>query len=287
MTLIDIAVTASFYLLLALGFNIVARTSGVLNLAQGQFAVVGGLLLSSIVGWLGRGFQVWLGIPLTFGLTLALGFGTYYLFMRKAYVLDHWTLLVITLAIGIMFDAVIALIWGSQPYYIKGGVPTGTISIAGTRTQTANVVLWGVAIFVLLSLALLVSRSRWGAMGQAVTDNPELAASRGINVNLVMAVSWGLCFAISALVGSFFAALNGIDASATTLGLSALPAIMLGGLGSISGSVVGSVALATVVTEVTLHGGPIEAEIVSYGVLLAVLLVKPRGLFGARHARSV
>jgi branched-subunit amino acid ABC-type transport system permease component len=227
------------------------------------------------------------GIPLTFGLTLALGFGTYYLFMRKAYVLDHWTLLVITLAIGIMFDAAISLSWGSEPHYITRGVPTGGMSIGGTRTQTANVVLWAVALSVLLSLGLLVARSRWGAMGQAVTDNPELAASRGINVNLVMAVSWGVCFAIAGLVGSFYASLNGISSSATTLGLSALPAIMLGGLGSIAGSVVGSLAMAAVVTEITLHGGPVEAEIVSYGVLLAVLLVKPRGLFGTRHARSV
>jgi branched-chain amino acid transport system permease protein len=186
-----------------------------------------------------------------------------------------------------MFDAAIALIWGSEPHYITHGVPTGGIRIVGTRTQTANVVLWGVTIAVLVTLALLVSRTRWGAMGQAVTDNPELAASRGININFVMAVSWGLCFAISGLVGSLYGALNGISASATTLGLAALPAIMLGGLGSIAGSVVGSVAMATVVTEITLHGGPVQAEIVSYGALLAVLLVKPRGIFGARHARSV
>lgn len=285
---IEILTQSAFFVLLGLGFNIVFRASGVVNLAQGEFFVIGGLIFATLMSSFSPrhgGFVTSLVIDIL--ISMLLGMAIYYLALRSKVALPDWVLVILTLAIAEFLDAIITVLWGSQVHYVSATLGAGAVDLFGNKTPTIDIFLIATAaIAVLLSVAVF-SYSRIGIYTRAVADNSELAASIAINVRLVVAIAWGLCFVLSSIGGLVYGVQNGIGLDATTLGLSALPAIMIGGMGSIPGIAAGALIVGGVETIITRYQNATTAELVAYAMLLVVLLVRPQGLFGQRAIRRV
>lgn len=286
--LIGILTQSAFYVLLGLGFNVVFRASGVVNLAQGEFLVIGGLFFTTLMAsFTPHQSSFWLSLVIVVVISMILGIVTYYVALRSKVSLPDWVLVILTLAIAEFLDSAITALWGPDVRYPKGGVPKGVITIFGYRTPTIDVFLIVAAAIAMVLAVGIFSLSKLGLYTRAVADNPELAASKAINVRRVVANAWGVCFALSGVAGLVYGVQNGISLNATALGLSALPAIMIGGMGSIGGTAAGALIIGAVDTLITRYQNATTGELVSYGLLLVVLLVRPQGLFGTRTIRQV
>jgi branched-chain amino acid transport system permease protein len=285
---IAILTQSAFYMLLGLGFNLVFRASGVVNLAQGEFLVIGGLMFATLMASFSPHHGTfWISLVVDVIVSMALGFVLYYVALRSKVALPDWVLVILTLAVAEFLDSVITVLWGSSVRYLNSGVPSGNVTIFGSPTPTIDLFLIGAATVAIILAIAVFSFSRFGLYTRAVADNPELAASKAINVRRVVACAWGVCFVLSSIGGLVYGVQNGIGLNATALGLSALPAIMIGGMGSISGTAAGALIVGAVETIITRYQNATTAELVAYGMLLAILLIRPQGLFGMRTVRQV
>jgi len=272
--------TGCIYALIGVGFVVVFRATGVVSFAQGAFMVLGALLF----GTLSR-----LGAGLTVGLLVvcaALAVGgalTYRLVFARLVGAEHFVLSVATVGLGTLISAVALLVWGPTTILVDPQFDPGArYHIVGELSLTPRdlfTLALTAAVFVLILLGL--HRTPIGLRMRAVAANSRLAAHTGVDVVRTSTGAWAIGGLTAGLAGVVFLLGTQPDpGSVYALGLAAFPAILLGGLDSIAGSLLGGLLIGLLQATVGVYLGGEWQDVVSYGVLLAVLLLRPQGIFG-------
>ena len=282
------------YALIGLGFSIIFKASEVINFAQGELLLVGTYVVSAAV-------FVWhvpflLALLLGILVTVLIGLLFERLILRRMLGRPSFIILMVTIGLDTILLTGVIVIWGSQP--IPAASPFGVTSgfdLSGVHIGTND--LWTIGITVVLCALLYVffRFTRYGLAMRATALDQEAALAVGINVRRVTALAWGLAAGIATL-GGVFLAISSFTITPTlgSVALLAFPAIILGGMDSVSGAVVGGliIGLALDLTAgyesnfASILGAGFH-DIMPYLLMILVLLIRPYGLFGTRKVERI
>ncbi len=268
------------YGLSALGFVMIFKSSSVLNFAHGQLLAIGAFFFLVLVSWLQ------LPVALAFLITLAgsfvLGFTVERIFLRP--LIGEPLIFVIMLTVGLssMFKGLLLFFFGGNlqtyPDFLPAslGMQFGGITIAPVYVASS---LMGVTFLVLFGLFFKYSPQ--GIFMRSVADNQTAALSLGVHVKKVFALSWAIAALVASMSGIVLGVINGINVhEISSIGLKVFPVVILGGLDSIGGAIIGGIIIGLLETFTSGYLSPSLRDVIPYIVLVAILLVKPYGLFG-------
>jgi branched-chain amino acid transport system permease protein len=271
--------------LAALGFVLIYKATSVINFAQGELLLVGGYLFyfAFVV------FHLPLVAAVIAGVAAAalLGIAIERLVLRPLIGEDPIAVIMVTIGLAVVLKNIVTMFYGIQPVDRQPRVlPTGTVSILGATVPLNRLAAIAVALLVLAAFTAFFRWSRHGIAMRAVADDQQAALAQGISVRRVFAMAWALA-AVSALAGGVLLAnIDTLSGNLSTYGLIVFPVVILGGLDSVPGTIVGGAVIGLVNAYADrLSAG--ASEWVPYVVLLLILLVRPYGLFGQPRIERV
>jgi branched-chain amino acid transport system permease protein len=270
-------IVGAFYALMALGLSLILNLSGVINFAHGGFLAIGAYLAYSMMPVLG----FWGGLLVAPLLTALLGIIVERLLIRRLYGRDPLYSLLLTFGLAYILEDVARYIWGAQslPYQIPGWLtkPLSTNFFFLTGYRLFMVVLVAVVV---IALFLILGRTRLGMRIRAGTVDLETVSALGVNVGVLRNLNFGLGIYLAGLAGVLAAGMLGLQPTiGTSLIMPSFVAIIVGGLGSLPGTLLGGLLIG-VASGVTTVFFPSATEAVMYVMMGLVLLVRPRGLLG-------
>jgi branched-chain amino acid transport system permease protein len=276
------------YSLVAIGFVLIYKTSGVLNFAQGAMLLFAALTFVSLVE---RGVPFALALLLTFAVMVVLGISIERTVLRPLVNRPPITLFMATLGLSYVLEGAAQLIWGTQVHGLDLGIDDVPFEVSGVLISTFDLFAAAVAAAM---VALLTAFFRWTRIGlafRAVADDPFAALAVGLRLPLIWATVWSAAGLVALVAGLLWGARLGVQFSLSLVVLKALPVLVLGGFDSILGAIVGGLLVGATekLAEVYVGeyvGGGIEGWF-AYAVALAFLLVRPAGLFGQKLVERV
>jgi branched-chain amino acid transport system permease protein len=282
--------TGSVYALLALGFVIIYKSTRVISFAQPAFLLAGAVLVTYLVEPLG----FYAALPLAAALTGVLGLAVERVAVRPMVGRPVFTIAIITLGIDIALRVVVNGFIGINVRQVSDPWGLSTWTLPGAIVVEQRHVAIAIATAVLVTALFGFFRyTRMGLAMRAVSYDQEAALAQGVSVGAVFAVSWFLAAALAAIAGTFVAIGGGVSEQLWLIALVALPVIILGGLDSFAGAVLGGLIIgvvqelaATYQGEAPWLGGNFSV-VTPYVVMLLVLLIRPYGLFGTREVERV
>jgi len=269
------------YGLVGLGFAAVFRSTGVMSFAQGSFMLVGAMIFYTVTT---KTLQMGPlpGFTISVIAMFLVGALVYRVVLGRIIGLDPLTVSIATLALSIVLQMLVFLIWSPNVVQYRPMLSfAGHEVFANIRINQVQLFTIVVGIVITTVLMFATGRTRMGLRMRAIAESPQLAAYSGINVRRLSTVAWGIGGATAGAAGMVYGLATQIQpGTLPSIGLLAFPAILLGGLDSIGGAVIGGFALAAVqnITQVTI--GSSWQDVISYGLLLIVMFVRPQGLFG-------
>ncbi len=280
---VSILALGSTYSLLAAGIVIVYKASRVVNFAHGELAIVGAYVFHSaafLTGATTSGSSLLLTILISAATSALFGILIYFALMKSLLGRPTFVAAMVTIGIAIILKAAIVVVWQARSVGIPLGRQPLMIFESGGRLTWIDVVTVCTCIIFFAGLAIFFQKSRLGRQFRGAAENPLLAAQRQVNINLILAVAWGLAVFSATLAGVLFGSRSMLSPQATIIGLSALTAALVGGLDSLRGAVFGGflVAAATYITARMIS--PALADAVPFFILLSVMIWRPWGLFG-------
>jgi branched-chain amino acid transport system permease protein len=281
------------YSLVALGFVLIYKASGVFNFAQGAMVFFAAL---TVVGFAELGAPFWLAIALALLTMVALAFLTERVVLRPLVNQPQITLFMATIGLTFFVEGVAQLAWGAQVRALDLGIADEPIEWISQRTGMSisrfDLVASGIAALLVAVLAVFFNKTRVGRALRAVADDHQAALAVGISLQRIWVTVWIVAGFVALVTGLLWGARNGVQFALTFLALKALPVLILGGFESIAGAIVGglivgaSEKLAEVYLAKYVGGGGIESWF-PYVLALVFLLVRPEGLFGEKHIDRV
>lgn len=280
----------SVYALLALGFVIIYKSMRVISFAQPALMLAGAVLVSYLVGPFGFILAVILGVAGT----ALLGLGIERTVIRPMVGKPVFVVAIITLGIDIALRVVINGFIGTDVRQVGDPWGFARISLFGVTVQERYIAMFVTTAVVITVLFAFFKYTRLGLATRAAAFDQETALAQGISVSSVFALAWAIAGGLAAVAGTFVATGAGIDQQLWIIALKALPAIILGGLDSLGGAVIGGLGIGVVESLVATYQldyapwlGDNFSVVSPYVVMLLVLLVKPYGLFGTREVERV
>ena len=275
------------YGLSAMGFVMIFKSSSVLNFAHGELLAMGAFFFLALVTW------AKLPIAVAFILTLvacfALGFLIERLFLRPLIGEPLIYVIMLTVGLAAMFKGLMLLIWGGNlhtyPDFLPEalGISWNIISIPPVYTAALIV-----GVIFLILFGLFFKYSSQGIFMRSVADNQKAALSLGVHVQRVFALSWAIAALVAGMSGIVLGVINGINVhDLSAIGLKVFPVVILGGLDSIGGAIIGGIIIGLLETFTGGYLSPSLRDVVPYIVLVLILLVKPYGLFGLKEIERV
>jgi len=280
----------SIYALLALGFVIIYKSMRVISFAQPSLMVAGAVLVTYLVGPIGFYAAVFLA---ALGIA-ALALGVERTAIRPLLGRPIFVIAIVTIGVDIVIRVVVNGFIGLDVRQV--GDPWGlrTISIGSVVIQQRYLAMMATTLVLVAALFAFFRYTRLGLAMRAASYDQEAALAQGVSVSLVFATSWALAGALAAIAGAFVGTGAGIDQQTWIIAFKALPAIILGGLDSLEGAVVGGLAVGLVESLVATYQpdlapwlGQNFAVVSPYVLMLLVLLVRPYGLFGTPEVERV
>ncbi len=281
---VNIVVLASIYALIACGYVLIYRVSRVLNLAHGELMMLGAYMVLATAS-LFNGHPV-VALAAAILLSLLVGVLVYVFLMRKMTGEMVLAAILTTVALGILIRGLVVLIWSAQQQYpaqALGAPNPSLVLFGGARISMWSAALVGTTVIVYAALFAFLRFGRWGMRMRAAGQNPLLAAQRGINLHGVYALAWSLSTLTGALAGILMALDSGVTGGMPVIGLKAFPAALVGGLDSLVGALAGSLIVAAAEVLLIYYVDPLLSDVVPFLVLIAMLIVRPWGLFGTRE----
>jgi branched-chain amino acid transport system permease protein len=277
---------ASLYALIGVGFVLIYKATRVINFLQGQLAFVGALIFVTAYSHLDHQFVAATAVAV--GAALLIGAGLYLVAIRPLTGEGVLIMIMLTLVLGTaVLNGVIAMIWPIQQRTIPVPLDKHAFNLIGgayiTPVEVATIV---VAVVVIGGLALVLRYARLGIQMRAAAENPSLAGYRGVNVVFTAAISWGIATA-AAFLGGIGYGTSGFDVSMTAVGLFAFPALLIGGMDSLIGVLVGAYILALVQQFAAAFLDSEWRDVSAFILLLVILMVRPYGFFGTREYRRL
>ncbi len=272
--------------LAALGFVLIYKATGVINFAQGEFLLIGAYTLYAafVVFRLPMVAAVVIGVVFA----IILGIAIERLVLRPLVGESAISVIMVTIGLAAFLRAVVQLIFGTRPVQQPALLPRTPIELLpGTSVPLNRLLVILIAAAVLVAFTVFFRRSRHGIAMRAVADDQQAALTMGISVRRVFAMAWALA-AVSALVGGILLGdVTEVSGRLATFGLFVFPVVILGGLDSVPGTIVGGLTIGLTTQYVSGYADPGLAQIAPYLVLIAILLVRPYGLFGETRIERV
>ena len=264
--------------LAALGFVLIYKASGVINFAQGQFLLIGAYVLwAAIVEY---GFHWIFAVLIALAVAIALGVAVERVILRPLVGQPVISVIMVTIGLAQVLGALIQIIWGTTPRPFPDFIPSGSVSVLGAQVGESRLWALGLAGVALVAFAVFFRRSRDGVAMRAVADDQQAALVMGISVRRTFALAWALA-GVSAVIGGMLVAnLVGVSGAVSGFGLLVFPVVILGGLDSVPGAVVGGAIIGLLSSYTGGYVGGGLQTVIPYVALVLVLLVKPYGLFG-------
>ncbi|MCC8244174.1 branched-chain amino acid ABC transporter permease [Saccharothrix luteola] len=282
--------SGSIYALLALGFVIIYKSTRVISFAQPAFMLAGAVLVSYLAAEVG----FFAAVPIAAVLIAVLALGVERTVLRPMIGKPVFVVAIITIGVDVVVRVVTNAFIGLDVRQVGDPWGLSTVTLLGVEVQQRYLVMFGTTVVVVAVLFAFFRFSRVGLAMRAVAYDQEVALAQGISVGSVFALSWAIAGGLAALAGVFVATGAGVDQQLWVIALKALPAIILGGLDSLGGAVVGGLAVGVVESLVgTYQGdvapwlGPNFALVAPYVLMLVVLLVRPYGLFGSKEVERL
>ena len=275
----------SIYGLVALGFAVVFKATDVFNFAQGMFVVCGAFFAVTSITMLQLPFPV--AVIFIIVAAALLGVVIHVLLIQPLAGRPMLAVIMLTIALSIVLRAVIEIIFGPQGRNLTTPLPTGVFMVGDVRVSqlhlTAALVSWACmaafgAFFRFTSVGLLM---------RATADGHEAAVVSGVNVNVMNRLAWAIGSTLAAIGGVFLGQLQLASTDIENIGLLALPAVVIGGMQSIPGAIVGGLLVGVIEQLAASYISPKSSDIMIYGLLLVILMVRPWGLFGQRELGRV
>jgi len=275
------------YSLVALGFVLIYKASGVFNFAQGAMVFFAALTFVSLVE---RGVNFWIALVITLAVMVVLGVAIERVMLRPLVNQPPITLFMATIGLTFVLEGMSQLFWGSQPHGLELGIPDVPMEwlsrATGMNVSQFDLFGAGVAGILVAVLALFFQYTRIGRALRAVADDHQAALAVGIPLKHIWAIVWAVAGFVALVAGLMWGARNGVQFALTFIALKALPVLILGGFESVLGAIIGGLIIgaAEKLAEVYIGpmvGGGIESWF-AYVIALMFLLVRPQGLFGEK-----
>jgi branched-chain amino acid transport system permease protein len=280
------------YALVALGFVLIYKASGVFNFAQGAMVFFAALTFVSL---LEMKWNFWLALVVTLAVMVVLGLATERVVLRPLVNQPPITLFMATIGLTFVLEGLSQLIWGSQPHGLELGIPDVPMEWLSQRwnVNISQFDLFAafVAGLLVAVLAVFFQKTRIGRALRAVADDHQAALAVGIPLQHIWAIVWAVAGFVALVAGLMWGVRNGVQYALTFVALKALPVLLIGGFESIPGAIIGGLIIGATekLAEVyvgPMFGGGIESWF-AYVVALLFLLVRPEGLFGEKHIDRV
>ena len=286
----------AIYALVALGWTLIYKCSGVLNLAMGELTLIGAYVCLQLYLWfvpvlgINLGFIIALSGTLIMGLVL--GILTEYLFLRKMIGEPILSVIMVTAGMSFFFRGIVFSIWGTDIRVFKPQVfDISPYSLGNIMISPVNLWAFFAAMILLVVFVAFFKYTRWGLSMQACADDEMAALSLGVSAKFVYAIAWAIAFMAAGVGGTFLGNINGLNIQLSHLGLIVLPAVVLGGLNSIPGAIVGGIVIGVLqnladgyISQFTPGG---VKEVAPFIFMVIFLLFKPYGFWGWERIERV
>jgi branched-chain amino acid transport system permease protein len=281
------------YALVAIGFVLIYKASGVFNFAQGAMVFFAAL---TCVGMVDKfGVPMWLAIALTMVVMIVLGLAIEKVVLRPLVNQPEITLFMATIGLAFFIEGLAQLIWGSQVH--KLDLPIEDVPLPwlldnyNIIVSKFDVTAAAICALMVTALALLFSKTKIGRALRAVADDHQAAQAVGIPLQQIWAVVWAVAGLVALVAGLLWGARNGVQFALTFIALKALPVLILGGFTSVPGAIVGGLIIGASEKLAEVYIGPMVGGGIEgwfpYVLALLFLLVRPEGLFGEKIIRRI
>lgn len=283
------------YSLVALGFVLIFKASGVFNFAQGVMALFAALTLTGIMEYMPDGLPKWLTVIVALGATVVimilLAVIIERVVLRPLVNQELIILFMATLGLSYVLEGAGDLMWGSDVKVLDIGLPTDIWDIGGVYVEQLDVTAAVAAGSLVAVLAIFFTKTRIGRALRAVADDHQAALSVGISLQQIWVIVWSVAGIVALVAGIMWGSKSGVQFSLSLIALKALPVLILGGFTSIPGAIIGGliIGLGEKVVEVfwySVHGGAVENWF-AFMLALAFLMFRPQGLFGDKIIERV
>ena len=281
------------YALVAIGFVLIYKASGVFNFAQGAMVFFAALTCVGIIDKFG--VSLWIAIPLTILVMIALAFAIERVVLRPLVNQPEITLFMATIGLAFFIEGLAQLVWGSQVRKLElpiEDVPNEYLmehfNILVSQFDMMAAIVCAVLV---VALALLFTKTRVGRALRAVADDHQAALAVGIPLQRIWVVVWSVAGLVALVAGMLWGARNGVQFALTFIALKALPVLILGGFTSVPGAIVGGLIIGASEKLAEVYIGPLVGGGIEgwfpYVLALGFLLVRPEGLFGEKIIRRI
>jgi branched-chain amino acid transport system permease protein len=275
------------YALVALGFVLIYKATETVNFAQGDLMMLGGffaLTASVIMGW-----PYWATIVFAVVIMAVVGMLAERLVLRPVLGQPAFTVVMITIGLGYMLRGLVTMVpgWGTDTYQIATPFADEVWNLGGVLVPAQQLGVIGMTAALCAALYLFFRFSRLGVAMQATSQNQLAAYYMGIPVRRVNMMIWGLSAGVAAFAGILLAPVTFIHSNMGFIGLKAFPAAVVGGFGSVPGAIVGGLIIGVVEAAAGYYLPEGFKDVAAYVVVLAVLMVRPSGIFGETARKKV
>jgi branched-chain amino acid transport system permease protein len=283
-------IVGALYGVVAMSFVLIYKASQVVNFAQGEFLLVG--------AWVCWWFLTEWQLPFYVGFLFTLVFMTVFGVVLQAVVLRPLigepviSVIMATIGLGIFFQALMKWIFGVFAKPFPPIFAVEQINVFGLQVQTVYLLSLGISIAIMLAFAWFFTASKHGLAMRATAFDQQVAQSLGISVPRVFAMSWAISAVVSAVAGVVVGVVNGVSSALSFYGIKVFPAVILGGLDSIIGAVIGGLIIGLLENWAEF----LDARVFNFGnmyavapfyAMIVILLIKPYGLFGTKNIERV
>jgi branched-chain amino acid transport system permease protein len=283
-------IIGTLYGVVAMCFVLIYKSTQIVNFAQGEFLLIG----AWTCWWLLTSMKVpfWLGFPITLAFMAVFGILLQVLVLRPMIGEPIISVIMVTIGLSIFFQAMMKWMFGVWTAPYPEVFASKSMNILGLNVQTPYIMSMLISLVIMAGFAWFFKFSRMGLAMRATAFNQQVAQSLGISVKTVFAAAWAISAVVSALAGVVVGMVNGVSQALSFFGIKVFPAVILGGLDSIIGAIVGGLIigvlenLAEFVDSQYLNWGNLYT-VAPFYALIVILMIKPYGLFGTKQIERI
>ncbi|MGF1610648.1 MAG: branched-chain amino acid ABC transporter permease [Kiloniellales bacterium] len=280
--------TGVMYSLVALGFVLIFKASGVFNFAQGALVLFAALTLVGLLRW---GVPVWAGLILTMIVMVLLAYGIERIMLRPLVNQAGIILFMATIGLNFVLEGSGQMLWGSDVYRLDVGIPDRAFEVSGMLLNTFDLSAAVIAAALVAGLALFFQYTAVGRALRAVADDHQAALSVGIPLKTIWVIVWSVSGVVALVAGIMWGAKSGVQFSLSLIAFKALPVLILGGFTSVPGAIIGGLIIGVGEKIAEVYWGPLVGGAIenwfAYMLAMIFLVFRPQGLFGERIIERV
>ena len=277
------------YSLIALGFVLVYKATDAINFAQGEFVMLAGFVVAVALNTYGA--PVWLAVVVGLGFMIVFGFGLERVMLRRLIGRPIIAVVMATIGLAAILRGVGPLAWGAETKSLTLPISDEPFILGPLFLPPIQVLGAVVSLLFLAAFGWFFLKSRKGIAMRAVADNQQVAMAMGINVQRYFGLAWAMAGIVSALGGAIWGSMLGVDVHLALVGFKVFPVVILGGLDSIPGAIVGGLIVGIVENVASGYIDPYVGggtkDFAPYVLMIVALMVRPYGIFGKRIIERV